>query len=154
MKQESLLRRLLRDYREQLAYLFFGVVTTVVNYAVFWLLSELLDGRYVLLINLAAFFAATAVAFVTNKLFVFCSASWKPSLLLREALAFYAARLFSFGVEEAGLYVSAYVLCLDRYWVGPVRGIMLAKILLSVVVVVLNYFFSKFFVFSKSDKEG
>lgn len=135
--------------REQLLYLFFGVLTTLINYGVFWLLSELWHGRYVLAANLLTFILATAFAFVTNKRFVFQSRSWRPRLVLREGLSFTAARVFSFCIEEAGLYVSAYVLMLDRFSLGPVNGVMAAKILLSVLAVVLNYFFSKFLVFAK-----
>lgn len=135
--------------REQLLYLFFGVLTTLINYGVFWLLSELWHGRYVLAANLLTFILATAFAFVTNKRFVFQSRSWRPRLVLREGLSFTAARVFSFCIEEAGLYVSAYVLMLDRFRLGPVNGVMAAKILLSVLAVVLNYFFSKFLVFAK-----
>ncbi len=136
-------------WHEQLSYLFFGVLTTLVNYAMFWLLSELWRGRYVLLANLLTFVAATAFAFLTNKQFVFRSRCWRPRVVLREALAFTAARLFSFAIEEVGLYLSAYVLELDRYRLGPVGGVMLSKIVLSVLAVVLNYFFSKFLVFAK-----
>ena len=136
-------------WQEQLFYLLFGVLTTLINYVMFWLLTELWHGRYVLAANLLTFIVATAFAFITNKQFVFCSHSWRPRLVLREGLSFTAARLFSFCIEEAGLYVSAYVLELDRLWLGPVNGVMASKILLSVLAVVLNYFFSKFLVFAK-----
>lgn len=142
-RQEHLL------WREQLLYLLFGVLTTLINYAIFWLLSEIWQGRYVLVSNLLTFLAATAFAFVTNKQFVFCSYSWRPRIVLHEGLSFIAARLFSFCIEEAGLYVSAYVLMMDRIQIGPINGVMGSKILLSVLAVILNYFFSKFMVFAK-----
>lgn len=142
-------KQLLAKYREQLSYLFFGVLTTLVNYAIFWILTKLWHGQYVLLANLITFIAAASFAYVTNKLFVFRSRSWRPAFVLREASAFFTARLFSFGVEEAGLYVAAYLLHLERYIFGPIDGIMLAKIFLSVVVVVMNYFFSKLLIFAK-----
>lgn len=146
------MREKLAAYREQLSYLFFGVLTTLVNYGMFWALNRLWQGRLVLLANLLTFLAATAFAFLTNKAFVFRSRDWRPSLLLRQAGAFAAARLFAFGLEEAGLYLAAYILRLDRFWVGPVDGVMAAKVLLSILAVVLNYFFSKFWVFSKKNK--
>lgn len=139
----------LRCYQEQLSYLFFGVLTTVINYGVFWLLTQLWHGQLVLLANLITFVAATAFAFVTNKIFVFKSPGWHPAKLLREAAAFTAARLFSFAIEEIGLYIAAYPLDLGAKSFGPIDGVMLAKLLLSVLAVILNYFFSKFWVFSK-----
>lgn len=139
-------------YREQLSYLFFGVVTTVVNYAVFWALRAVWREDRVLLANMIAFITAAAVAFVTNKLFVFQSRDWKLPGILREVVSFYAARVFSFLLEEAGLYVCAYVLFLDRYRFGPADGVLLAKLALNVLVIVLNYFFSKFLIFTQKRK--
>lgn len=147
------IKTLIEKYREQLSYLFFGVLTTAVNYIVFWCVNALFNDRLVLLTNLIAFAAATAFAYITNKLFVFESKSWKMSVIVGEALSFVGARIFSFCIEEAGLFVSDSVLHLGEYHFGIINGVMIAKILLSVIVVVLNYFFSKFFVFSKKKSE-
>lgn len=148
------MRKLLTRYREQVSYLFFGVLTTLVNYGVFWLLDKLWAGRYVLLNNAITFLLATAFAYVTNKRFVFRSPDWSARNLLREGASFLGARLFSFGVEEAGLALASYVLHLDRFVIGPIDGVFLAKVLLSVLAVILNYFFSKFLVFSQKKQKG
>ncbi len=143
------IKKVLAACREQIAYLFFGVLTTIINYGVFWLLTELWDSRYVLWANLITFVAATAFAYLTNKRFVFDSPRWEFTFVLREASAFVAARLFSFAIEEVGLYISTYLLHLGRYTLWHINGVMLAKIVLSILAVVLNYFFSKFLVFTK-----
>lgn len=140
-------------YREQLSYLFFGVLTTLINYGMFWALNTLWHGQYVLSANLLTFIAATAFAYITNKLFVFHSYQWKAEPVLREAASFTAGRLLSFAVEEAGLYASAYVLALNRYKVAGIDGVMLSKIVLSAFAVILNYFFSKFWVFSPKKRK-
>ena len=57
--------------RETILYLVFGVLTTLVNYAVFWVGIRLFTDKYTLLINAVAFVVAAAFAYVTNKLFVF-----------------------------------------------------------------------------------
>lgn len=142
---------MLHKYKEQLSYLFFGVLTTIVNYGVFWLFHRAWQGRHVLFANLLTFLIATAFAYITNKIFVFRSPSWRPSSLAREALAFLVGRLFSFGIEELGLYIAAYVLDLGRFAIWGVDGTMLSKVALSFVAVLLNYFFSKFLVFAKKD---
>ncbi|NBI19012.1 GtrA family protein [Neglecta sp. X4] len=128
---------LLLQYKEQLAYLFFGVLTTVLNYAVFWLFQQAWQGRHVLFANLLTCLIATAFAYVTNKVFVFHSPAWHPGFVLREALAFLSGRLFSFGIEEAGLYVAAYVLRLDRFSLWGLDGTMLSKIVVSFLAVLV-----------------
>ena len=144
------LRRLYRENREGISYLFFGVLTTAVNYAAFLLFNWLLGDRWVLLTNLIAFLIALLFAYAVNKQYVFQSRDWSFSVVRRELASFTAARVFSFLVEEAGLWAAAYVLHLERYRLfGPVDGILLAKLALSVLVVVMNYFFSKFLVFAK-----
>ena len=137
---------------EELSYLFFGVLTTVINYAVFFLFHILWPDRFVLLSNLIAFAAAVTFAFVTNKIYVFRSRDWSWPVLRREAGAFLAARVFSFGLEEAGLWAAAYILHAERYVLLGVDGILLSKLALNVVVVTANYFFSKYLIFTKPDE--
>ena len=138
---------------EELSYLFFGVLTTVINYAVFFLFHILWPDRFVLLSNLIAFAAAVTFAFVTNKIYVFRSRDWSWPVLRREAGAFLAARVFSFGVEEAGLWAAAYLFHAEQYVLWGIDGILLTKVFLSVVVTVMNYFFSKFLIFKKADSQ-
>ena len=144
--------QLLRDgyarWREELSYLFFGVLTTLVNYGVFFVFHLLWPDRFVLLSNLIAFAAAVTFAYVTNKLYVFQSRDWSWPVLRREAGSFLAARLFSFALEEAGLWLAAYVLRLGRFALWGVDGILLSKFALSVLVTIVNYFFSKYLIFT------
>lgn len=134
---------------EQIKYLFFGVCTTAVNYGVFWALTRALGLGAALWANVAAFIAATAFAFLTNKAFVFAQTSWKPAVLLREAAGFAGARLFSFAIEQAGLALSLRCLPLDAVRLCGVDGVMLVKIALSFLAVLLNYVFAKFLIFRK-----
>lgn len=146
--------------RETIRYLIFGVLTTLVNYAVFWIGIRLFTERYTLLINVVCFIAASTFAYVTNKLFVFESKSWSLQVLKREVPAFFAARIFSFGLEEFGLWLCKDVFHVGRYELAlefgsrrfSIGGIMIAKIVLSFAVVLLNYVFSKLFIFKK-DRE-
>ena len=143
------IRKLWERYQEELSYLFFGVCTTAVNYGVFLLFYTLWGDAGVLAENLIAFAAAVAFAYVTNK-FVFHSRDWSGAVLVREISAFTGARLFSFGLEELGLYLAAHVLRLGAYALFGIDGILLSKIALSVLATVLNYFFSKFLIFKKT----
>lgn len=146
------LRKLLESYRTEILYLVFGVATTVINYGLFWEMDQLLHQQAVLFSNFVAFVGATTFAYLTNKVWVFRSYSWKMSVIFREAATFVSARLFSFGVEEAGLFLCDKVFAMGELQIGFLNGIMVAKIVLSFVAVVLNYFFSKFWVFSRGEK--
>ena len=140
--------------RETAAYLFYGVLTTIINYGVFWFFQRLLGDAAALLSNVFAFFLATAFAFVTNKLFVFHSRSWRAPVLRKEIPAFLSARILSFLFEEAGLFVCANLLKLGRYTLWGIDGVMLSKIVLSLIVVVINYAISKFLIFSAAAHTG
>ena len=97
-------RQLLISHWEAVSYLFFGVLTTVINYGTFWIFHALLGDAYDLFSNLIAFVAAVTFAYITNKLYVFESRSWSFDVLRREIPSFLGARLVSFGFEEAGLF--------------------------------------------------
>ena len=136
--------------RETISYLIFGVLTTIVNYVFFWLGILLFGEEYTLLINVGCFIVAASFAYVTNKLFVFDSKSWDWTVLRKEIPAFFSARILSFFLEEAGLWICIDLLHAGRYSLFGINGILIAKIALSFLVVLLNYVFSKLFVFKKN----
>lgn len=139
--------------REVLLYLLFGVLTTVVNYVVFWLVLHLFGEDIALAANAIAFAASVIFAFITNKLFVFESKSWERHILGKELTSFVGARLLSFGLEELGLLLCINQLKVGRWALFGISGVMIAKIALSVIVVILNYIISKFLVFrTKGEK--
>ena len=141
--------------RETILYIIFGVATTLVNYIVFHLLYNVLwQQSNSLLANAAAFVAAVIFAFVVNKLFVFESKSWSAATLKREIPSFLAARIGSFGIEEAGLFLAEKVLKLGGIIAVTIGSLSLdwitvIKVALAFVVVALNYVFCKLFVFKK-----
>ena len=141
--------------RETILYIIFGVATTAVNYVVFYLLYNVLwNQSRSLIANAAAFVAAVIFAFVVNKLFVFESRSWSTATLKREIPSFLAARIGSFGIEEAGLFLAEKVLKLGGIVAITVAGVALdwitvIKVMLAFVVVALNYVFCKLFIFKK-----
>ena len=124
---------------EMLLYIVFGVLTTLINIAVF-------DRCYYTLrwtwqaANALAWILAVAFAFITNKLWVFRSKSFGARVLLRELSEFFAARLLSLGVDYACMWLLIDMLA----WNG-----LLAKIVDNVIVVVINYVLSKLVIFRK-----
>ena len=141
--------------RETMLYIVFGVATTAVNYVVFHLLYNVLwHQQNSLIANAVAFAAAVIFAYVVNKAYVFRSTDWSMDTLKREVPPFLAARVGSFGIEEAGLFVCERVLKLGGV-VALTLGdttldwITIVKIALSFVVVALNYVFCKLLVFRR-----
>ena len=131
------LRILLRKYEDVLSYLFFGVLTTVVNYLVYLPCYNTL-GLSAAVSNGAAWVAAVAFAYLTNKPFVFKSHDWSMKTVLPELAAFVGCRVGSGLLETGILFLS--VDCLR--WNGNAM-----KLVTSVLVVILNYIGSKLLVF-------
>ncbi len=144
------IKRIYDKYKEIISYLFWGVMTTLVSwgsYALFSMsFSSLITDAVALTTtaNALSILCAVIFAFVTNKLWVFDSKSWKKSTVLPELAKFISARLVTALLEAVGVPLLV-TLGLD----GTVFGIegMIAKALVSVAVVILNYIFSKLFVF-------
>ena len=143
---KALLRRLLN--RETISYLFFGAVTVAVNYIAFELLIWLWGVEASLWANVLAFVVAVITAYITNKLFVFQSKSWSAAVLKKELPMFFGARLASFIFEEAALLLSIAVFHADKAELFGVAAIHVVKLVLSALVIIMNYIFSKFFIFT------
>lgn len=155
---KELIRKLIN--KETITYIIFGVGSTVVNLAVFKLFDLIFTAAtqtdLTLLTNFIAWVAAVVFAFVTNKIWVFESKSWKGSVLKKEIPSFVGARLFSLGVEELGLLVFITLLHFDRFQLDvfglfTLGGKMIVKIGLAVIVVIMNYVFSKFIIFKNKE---
>lgn len=145
----------LKKYREGILYIVFGILTTLVNFLLFFLFQRLLGEQLYLVSNLIAWAGAVIFAFIVNKLFVFASRSFAARVLLREATEFVLARIFSLVVEELGLillielcHLPSLSLPLDVV----LSGEFLAKAILAVVVLLMNYFFSKLVIFKDKSK--
>ena len=135
--------------RELLIYFLCGMLAILVNYIVFWLALRLLGESRVLFVNVIAFVVATTFAFFTNKHLVFRTGGAGLKAALRELAMFFAARIASFGVEEAGLWIAKDVLHAERYTLFGFGGILIAKVFLLGVSSIMNYVFSKFVIFKK-----
>lgn len=148
--------------KETIIYLVFGVLTTVVNLGIFKIFdvifTSVTNTDLTLLTNFIAWVAAVAFAYVTNKLWVFESKSWKMSVLKKEIPSFVGARVLTLGIEQLGLIIFITWLgfekySLDVFGIFSVGGKMLVKAGLAVFVVVTNYVLSKFIIFKNKDKE-
>lgn len=152
-----MLKRLYKKYEQLIKYVFFGALTTVVNLAAFKIFDVILGKKLFLVTNVIAWVIAVIFAYVTNKLWVFESKSWKGSLVVKELFGFLGARLFSLGAEELGLWLMIDVLNMGEYQGFDILsfnidGNFIAKVIMQIVVVILNYVFSKFIIFAKKEK--
>ncbi len=130
---------LLRGSGELVAYLIFGILTTGVNYLIYYPCYNLLHYSAGIS-NIVAWITAVCVAFVTNKAFVFKSDDWSAGTVWSEAIKFVSGRVLSGIIETAFLII----LVDGLNWNGN-----LMKVLLSFVVVISNYAISKWLVFRK-----
>ena len=148
------IKGLIIKYKELLLYLVFGFLTTLVNFLTFWFFTKILGEELYLINNAIAWVIGVVFAFVTNKLFVFESKSWNIKTVGKELPEFVGARLFSFAVEEGGMWLFVDILNFGEKSLNlfgfTISGQIIAKLTLAVVVVILNYFFSKFIIFKKS----
>lgn len=130
---------LIRKHYDVLSYLFFGVLTTVVNYVIYLPCYNLL-GYSATVSNLIAWVVAVAFAYLTNKPFVFRSHDWSAKTVIPELTKFVSCRVASGAAESVILLLTVDIL----HWNGNVW-----KLITSVLVVVLNYIGSKLLVFRK-----
>ena len=137
------IRALIEKHYDVLAYLFFGVLTTAVNYLVYLPCYNLLH-LSAAVSNVIAWVVAVAFAYVTNKPFVFRSHDWSAATVLPELGKFVGSRIASGGLETLIIFVTVDCLMLN----GNVM-----KLVTSVLVVVLNYFASKLLVFRKKKEQ-
>ena len=130
---------LLQKSKPVILYGIFGILTTLVNVAVYYLFYERV-GLSNLTSTVVAWFFAVLFAFVTNKMFVFDSKSWKYQMVVSEVLKFFGCRLGT-GCIEVGMMV----LFVDMlHFSGTIM-----KLITNFIVIVLNYVLSKLIIFRK-----
>lgn len=145
-------------YKEIIMYLIMGGATTVVNWAVYAGSVSLLknwDAAFgtfklnVLVANVLAWVIAVIFAYVSNKIFVFESYSWKLSFVLKELFLFVTARLVTGLLEIFGV---PFLVGLGfNQTIFGIEG-MACKLCVSIIVVILNYIFSKLIIFKNDEK--
>lgn len=132
---------LFNRYRSVIAYLFWGVVTTVVNIVVFQFLSSGVHWNYQLA-NVIAWYLSVLVAYFTNKVWVFGSHYSTVKAFLKEFFWFYFYRGLTLIMDVIIMYVGISLLKFD----SPLQQ-LIVKIIDNVIVVIANYIFSKWLIF-------
>lgn len=122
-------------HKEQIAYLFFGVCSTLLNIIVFYVLTHLFPTVKEAILDIPAELSAIIFAYITNKLWVFEKTN-KP--VIKELSEFLVGRMFTLIVSMAMIYILVDMMSFPS---------LIIKVITTVVVVILNYILSKFWIF-------
>lgn len=157
-----MMKKFFQKHKEIITYIIFGVLTTLVSWGTYAVFVNLLSMN-VFWSNLLSWICAVSFAYVTNKLWVFDSKSWKASVVVKEIISFVASRGVTGVIEIVAVPLLAktgfdniFYNILEKMNIS--LGILFtdgiySKIVLAVIVVILNYFFSKFIIFKKKKTE-
>lgn len=125
--------------RETITYGIAGVSTTIVNFIAYHLFCNIL-GIPNLIANAIAWVIAVAFAYVVNARWVFQDKQEDAAAESKKVVKFFGARIVTFVVEEAGMFILVDLLHGHN---------LIMKAIVAVLVIILNYIFSKLFVFTK-----
>lgn len=129
----------IKKHKSFIFYGVFGVLTTVVNLVVYNVCYYQMSMSNTVS-NVLAWILAVTFAYLTNKVWVFDSKSWEWDVLKREVPAFVSCRLATGVMDLVIMYISVDIM----HW-----NAMLMKLMSNVLVIVLNYVFSKLVIFKK-----
>ncbi|MCH5266527.1 MAG: GtrA family protein [Lachnospiraceae bacterium] len=129
-------------YNETIRYLVVGGCTTLVNLVAFAIFCDVF-GMDVTLGNVLSIIIAILFAYVANKIFVFSSKTNGFKEMFFEFCRFVGGRLSTMAIEVGGVYLIYNIMGQPK---------MLAKLATQVLVIIGNYFISKFLVFRGSEK--
>ena len=132
--------KIYKKYDSFISYAFFGVLTTIINVLVYYILSKFTSFGTVVN-TIIAWIAAVLFAFVTNRKWVFKSENTKKAEILNEAVKFFLCRLLTGILDVVIMYVFVDLLkCND----------LLIKIISNIIVIIVNFVASKYIIFVKN----
>lgn len=130
----------MNKYRESILYIIIGVLTTAVNFLVYIIGTRVLMVN-VIIVNIFAWLMAVLFSFFANRSIVFIS---KDEKIFKQVFKYFVSRLVSGAVEQI-LFVS--LLYQDVF-----KDITI-KILISIIIILLNFITSKYIVFNTKEKK-
>ena len=150
------MKNLFLKHKEIILYIIFGVLTTLVSWCSYIIFVNTFS-MSVLLSSALSWVCGVVFAFVTNKIWVFESKSFKPLVLLKEGIGFVSSRAITGVLEVFGVpLLSSFGF--DNLFFSLAENIGLkmsvfytdgiySKVIFAVIVIILNYVFSKLIVF-------
>ena len=134
-----MLKKLMKKYEELIMYIIVGVCTMIVSLVSYFIMANTLQ-MYYQAANIISWVQAVAFAYVTNKKYVFKSPYTSVQATTKELVSFVSSRVASLLVEILSMFFFVQVCQIDDN---------IVKLMNQVLVTVLNYIFSKFWVFRK-----
>ena len=135
--------KLFKKYKDVIPYLFFGVCTTLVNVASYWICAHSLSIN-TMASTVVAWILAVFFAYITNRKWVFHSSAATTREILREIVSFFGCRLATGIVDWLCMFVFVELLtCND----------VIIKFFANVLVIILNYLASKLLIFKKRESK-
>lgn len=136
------MKKIILKYQEIILYLLFGFLTTLVNILIYYICTKILNIDYQIS-NIIAWIISVTFAFITNKIFVFASKN-NIKKTITEMISFYSFRLISLGFDIAIMFIAVSLINMND---------ILAKVLSNIFVIIINYIFSKLFIFKKNKRQ-
>lgn len=124
-------------YKEIVDYIIIGVCTTIVSIVSYYLFRIVISNY--LVCTILSWIVSVTFAYITNRSIVFHS---KEKNIIKEFIVFVGSRILSLLLEMLFMFI-----LVDLVNVGD----RLSKILVQFIIIVLNYIFSKIFVFKRKD---
>lgn len=140
--EEMKWKKLYEKHKDIIFYGIFGVLTTLVNIAVYWLMAHPF-GLPTMPSTIVAWVAAVSFAYITNRKWVFHSQVHTREAIMKELAAFFVCRLATGVIDWACMYIFVDVLMWND---------MLVKSAANVLVIILNYVASKLLIFRKTSR--
>jgi len=136
-----MIKKIYIKYKKIINYLIFGVLTTIINLLTYYILTNTilnpLNDIELQIANIFSWIISVTVAYITNKLYVF---ETKEKNILKEIINFFASRIITLILDILFMYIFVSILKLND---------QIIKLLVTILIIIINYMLSKFFVFKK-----
>ncbi len=142
------IKKLIKKHKELISYVFFGGLTTLINWGTYFVLVRILGGaqsaQAVLFATAISQIIAITFAYITNRIFVFKSRQKGFKNIVIEMSKFFFFRGASFLLDLALMYIGVVLLFVND---------SIMKLISNIIIVLVNYIFSKLFIFNKRNEE-
>lgn len=126
-------------FKETFLYLLFGIITTIINIICYYICYSNLELSNTLS-NIIAWIVAVAIAFYTNKKWVYESKSFNKNIVINELITFIMARIATGILDIISMFILVDIMLCNAF---------LSKLLVNIIVIVINYITGKYLVFKK-----
>lgn len=137
-------KELYQKYKEVIHYLIFGGLATSVNFVSYFIFARMIGIEEIVSSGLS-WFCSVLFAYITNKMFVFESKTDTRKAFFMEMITFFLARIVSGILCDVGTFA----LMVKVFHINDI----VSKIVTQIMVVVVNYVFSKLFIFKKKKEQ-